>query len=213
MRNVLAFGTCMLLFAGVAAAQVQNGDFEYPDPLGTDQPTGWDSFQTSDPSGWDGVIAMGYTAGHPQPNGSAQAYGDATGDGQTSWGSIDQIVENEIKPFPKEIWVGLDMYLADAPGSAWVNINVDQGATHWNSGQLFGSLLAWQNYGFYIPPDYGFICDDLILTVEIQLGQGAGLGVHGVWVDNVYLDDICIPEPATLLVLGLGLPLLRRRRR
>lgn len=33
-----------------------------------------------------------------------------------------------------------------------------------------------------------------------------------IWVDEVVVDTICVPEPATLSLLGLGALLLRRRR-
>lgn len=69
---------------------------------------------------------------------------------------------------------------------------------------------------FTIDPNWGFLCDDFTLSIELAAGT-IGLPQFGdaraIWIDGVWVEDVCIPEPLTVSLLAGGLLALRRRRR
>ena len=179
---LMLFGAAGLVLAGplTGVNLVKNGDFELP-AIGDDQPQQWDSFATSDPAGWDGVTAYKQhgsqippqLAGHGQ-----QVYGDYAD--QKATGSIDQVIDNVDRECPKAIWVSLWVYSFSYPPplTAGAKIKIDQPVTgkHWESGFLTGrwtgSGFDWQQHSFLIPETEGFKCYDLILTIDLDTGNG-----------------------------------------
>jgi hypothetical protein len=202
-------------FAGPVTGHnlLDNGEFEedgvYP-PV--QLPTDWDTFVSTDPENWDGVKLYGSEAGHPYPRPDGhgmpldgnKCYGDVAEDGSTATGKISQVLGTGT---PGEMWVGGWVYSADnVLQNPYVKFALDQPATgkSWDSGELFyitGGTATWSWHEFTIPADYGFGFGEVIFSVEIKLGQGVGIGIHGMMADGLEVESAgltagacCLPD-------------------
>ncbi|UCD28919.1 MAG: hypothetical protein JSV03_00085 [Planctomycetota bacterium] len=197
---VLSFCMAGWVYGGV----LENGSFDSPaDPPGTDQPTHWDTFTTNDPQGWDGVTAPGGYWG-ASPNGG-MLYGDFINAGSTSQAVIGQTVENIDRPdLQKEIDVSFYYMTVDVGffgHDYYVRMHITQPSTgvSWSSGKIRDPRPvpwepAWWQYTAHIPADYGFVCDDIEVEVEIKtaIGYPGVLPWHFVYVDGITVNDECL---------------------
>jgi hypothetical protein len=169
-------------------------------------PQDWSICSTTSPAGWDGVTGYGTApGGHPgpRPDGpNSQCYGDFAFDFETGSAQIGQTISSGgPSGTPVEMWVGAWVYSADNP-AAFVKLSLSQAATAWDSGpmnQILGACggnPCWTWHEFSVPVEAGFTNDDVDVLVDVELDFGAGLGVHGMYVDGVELEILEVP-PAT----------------
>ena len=159
---------------------------------------------------WEYLAPDGALSDNPQgvPNlkvwpGQGQEYYPEL-DGRLGVWPLSGTIEVEIPNFPelldeKRIWVQLT-WEPQAPGNVptvWETIyGVD--ATHIGTDTMLGGLWVHSVYEIVLPENPPF---------EIVRIDG------GINVDQLVIDTLCIPEPATLgLLLVGGLAMLRRRR-
>jgi len=103
-----------------------------------------------------------------------------------------------------------ELYVSYAPLGGVPSLYLHPGA-----GQNFPGTMHFSSNGTIKLADVG-IPDILLPTgmLELEFFEGfddAADQIDGLWLDG-YLDIQIVPEPVTLVLLMLGLPLLRRRR-
>ena len=127
--------------------------------------------------------------------------------------SVELTVPNEPLLPEKLVWLQITYFLAGAPGAAYATDLVPSGSEIVTV--VPGSEVAYGVPGetdwFYYEKMWSIQPQPAgeVITATIDLPAGAVLAM-----DEVVVDTVCIPEPVTLSLLGVGafLPLLRRRR-
>lgn len=137
--------------------------------------------------GGAGWVASGF--------GALTGYWDLSGDG----GQIVLDIDNRPEPLPyKDIWVQVTYYtfLYEPPTVVVPGAEYLEGQTELVEGNWYLDLSKWR-----IEPNPAE--EQIILTAT---GTGS-------LIDQIVVDTICIPEPATIALLGLGSLVLIRRKR
>ena len=184
--RILIVGVVLAL-AMPASAGLVNGGFE-------DGLTGWTCTNVmNDPS-----------TNLPSPHnleGDHRA-GDSNCDSRDGGGSQVALCDPDL-PEPNECHLTGGLAGGGPANSYFVSITGECGSDGVTWG---GGIFNWSMFDLVIPD-----CCMHDVTVEFGMDGNGAWGAAGYHIDALVLE--CIPEPASLLLLGLaGLPLLRRRR-
>ena len=127
--------------------------------------------------------------------------------------SVELTVPNAPLLPEKLVWFQITYFLAGAPGASYDTDLVP-------SGSEVVTVVPGSEVAYGVPGESGWFYYEKmwsiqpqpageVITATINLPAGAVLAM-----DEVAVDTICIPEPATMSVLALGgLAVLRRRKR
>jgi hypothetical protein len=103
----------------------------------------------------------------------------------------------------KEVWIQVTYYLTTQELYPLFDIYTQEPATM--ADVIFEDIVEWNDgwvteaWSFQIRPNP--IAEEI--SLDFSLGQGQGQA-YPVYVDQVVIDTMCIPEPATICLLGLG---------
>lgn len=201
MRTVLCAVATLAIVSVASGNVLVNGDWSTGDETGwiRSNPAVWGSNQN-----WS-VTSYGPTA----PEGSLTMDGGSFGwlqivevdAGATAELSLDWMANNAG-------WIEVMLWTeASEPDLAAVKTIFDDGDAAKTAFKEEGYTTAWEQATSLWPGgNDGTVVSDGWVIVGLKLGSGGG-GAAGSF-DNIVLT----PEPATLLLLGMGLALVRRRR-
>ncbi len=223
MRRILIFVfVCVIAAPALATITIPWQDNEY----GTYQIWTFDTdpgFQTV-----EGLASVVGVAANPDPvNGGGVPSADiyATDDQlQGGWHASAPFMD----PGQGVVYGGrvdFDLHIPNIEIPDWIKI-VQVEIKFWNSSESPGGYLGssleaggqiYDPVSEVIVPEIGGVWQDV--TIEFRIPQLDYELIHlsfvdsGVYIDSVEVATICVPEPATVCLLGLGmLGLLRRRR-
>jgi hypothetical protein len=156
-----------------------------------------------------GYTADPEVANNPDENGIVATISPTYGgtidyDDQTGfWGSPAIHVALEIPNFEdlnlyKEIWVDL----GEGVTASGIVVSAHDGGSVTFVSEILPGEGIWE-FGVLIRPNPEY--------EKINFYVQSATGVNEVYLDYISVATICIPEPATLVLLGLGAILLRKR--
>jgi len=222
-KLIILIATVMLMWAGVAQADdywipswrgqsgttwaVWDNWIDYPGPMPPDA-------AASNPAG----VAAPYAVADPASAFLMDSWTDNLGENR--WNVLHIIGDDELMFY-------LDNYDRDWPEKL-VRIQITYDSDHaWPV--AFNVLAGYEGAveSFHIPANlvaiteppgwvtaaYEFTIKPNPLWEEIYLKFDWGAGLPSAYVDQVVIDTWCIPEPATAVLFGLGVPALLRHKR
>jgi len=202
MKKVIILGIGMLLVLGfsisASALPIVNGSFE--EPIVTAHSGDWEVF-TSPINGWaqdGGIEIQSSSLFGPAADGNQYAELDVYSGGTNPW------LVQTFDTIPGQLYT-LSFAFSPRQGVADNILNAGvvsyEGGAHWlafNSYSASGSGLTGTDWTYY---SIGFVADFTSSTLAFQ-DAGSDDGV-GTFIDDVSVA--AVPEPATIMLLGLGL--------
>lgn len=219
MKKLAAVLMCISLMSMANALTITNGDFE-ADPTQTSNVTGWFDTVTANAANWwestwagpnvspTGTSVMGLSYMWQQTNWAYQSIGVNTEE-------LSELkVRYDVGSFTdagsaRDLGVTVSIYASDGAfvGADNLDISTDPGVTLIDSvSTLYASVAIGSYLTDTITLDLSTAgSSELFILFENFAGN---VGEPWVAIDNISI----VPEPATMILLGLGGLLLRRRR-